>query len=161
MYSSDYSRTVVKYNSNLEEQWRRYLLSDQDYGFRMNFIPTSDDGLLLNFHYYWGTSSKVGAVFLKLGPDGEVPLQVENTPIQLSESIAYPNPGSEHLTISVSKNLAQAQVKLYNLSGQLVVEYEFSGFDVRIPTSNLQQGAYVYRVEDDSQVLYSGKWIKK
>lgn len=117
----------------------------------------------MNFHAFLGGSPyNVGAHFLKIGANGELPLAIEDMPLELTEVMAYPNPGKDYLNISVSESQNQAKVLLYNLSGSLVSEQSFSGFDTEINTSHLPQGTYLYRVVSNRQeMLYSGKWIKQ
>lgn len=153
---------VSKFDESFSELWRLYTETEGGYYDIFSLIPTNDDGLLLNFRTKWGSSYlDMGTRILKIGPNGEIPLQIEDSPVKLVEHLAYPNPGTEQLNISVSKNMEQASLSIYNLSGQLILQEQFSGFDVRINTSRLTQGAYIYKIHNQKEMLYSGQWIKE
>lgn len=69
----------------------------------------------------------------------------ENNIIKKSFS-AYPNPAKESLTIeNIDKNLS---IKVYDLSGKLVLETKSNDQKVKIETSSLQKGQYIVAIEN-------------
>ncbi|SHM29211.1 T9SS type A sorting domain-containing protein [Chryseobacterium polytrichastri] len=59
---------------------------------------------------------------------------------------AYPNPAKESLTIeNIDKNLS---IKVYDLSGKLILETKSNDQKVKIETISLQKGQYIVAVEN-------------
>lgn len=73
----------------------------------------------------------------------------------------YPNPTSEVLNIEVEKNLSNANISVFDVSGKLIISKKnISGKALNIPVNELSTGNYVIMVADSDQ-NFSAKFIKK
>ena len=72
--------------------------------------------------------------------------------------LVYPNPvppgGILHV---VASELNNAAFRLYNMEGQLVLNYGTRGFDEWIPTARLQAGLYFYTITEEGKIVQRGK----
>lgn len=73
----------------------------------------------------------------------------------------YPNPVRDELTVFVSSVSKQMKLKLYNALGQLVLTSPIESNTTQISFPNLNQGVYIYRIEDNASVIKQGKLIKE
>jgi len=73
----------------------------------------------------------------------------------------FPNPFSENAIIEVKgKELKDGLLKLYNLSGQLVKELEAQNNSFMISKNGLESSIYFFTIEDEGEVVATGKIIK-
>jgi hypothetical protein len=76
----------------------------------------------------------------------------------------YPNPANNEVTIEFENpefNNVNAKLKVYSITGTLVYSYSFqtsNSYKV-LPTENLQNGIYLYRIELDNGISKSGKLV--
>lgn len=74
--------------------------------------------------------------------------------------LVYPNPvppgGLLHV---VASNLNNAAFRLYNMAGQLVLNYGTRGFDELIPVASLQAGLYFYTLTEEGNIVQRGKIV--
>ena len=72
----------------------------------------------------------------------------------------YPNPSSSQTTIQADKNLTNATLTVYNLSGQQVKEIKnISGQTVTLFRDNLPSGLYFIYLTQDSAVISTKKLV--
>ncbi|MDD2633906.1 MAG: C10 family peptidase [Bacteroidales bacterium] len=74
----------------------------------------------------------------------------------------YPNPVSDNLTIKTINELYKADLKIVNISGQVVFETNINASEgeiININTTNLQKGLYVLIINTDDNCL-TKKFIK-
>jgi len=78
------------------------------------------------------------------------------------EARVYPNPVSSKLYFNVSERIAGSTVRVYNLLGSEVMNYELAGTHDAIEVSSLQGGIYLYSIIDkNDKTLLSGKFNKE
>jgi hypothetical protein len=78
-----------------------------------------------------------------------------STELQPLVAFAAPNPFSEILDVYLEQNTAeQVNLQLYNLSGQKVLDQQFTGGQEQysLPTADLSPGFYMLRIEADGEV---------
>lgn len=68
----------------------------------------------------------------------------------------FPNPGTDHLTLSLSPGTYN--VALFDATGRTVLQEQVLGFPVVIGTAQLPSGVYVVRVDDEVQPM---RWVKE
>ncbi len=72
--------------------------------------------------------------------------------------LVYPNPvppgGTLHV---VASDLNNAVFRLYNMAGQLVLNYGTRVFDEQVPMAKLQAGLYFYTIAENGQIVQRGK----
>ena len=72
--------------------------------------------------------------------------------IEIIELIVYPNPAQEHIILESSKKIAQ--VSIYNLTGQQLIEASDDQFSFKLNTTNLDSGIYLARaITVDHQLI--------
>ena len=73
----------------------------------------------------------------------------------------YPNPTDKNLNLKLSSNLEKANVKMYSVAGQMVLQKNnLSGKDFTFDVSNLATGIYVLQVSDGKS-SYKSTFVKK
>ena len=81
------------------------------------------------------------------------------------EVMAYPNPVVDQLTISIegldNAQLGKLQMKVYDLTGRLLVNESMSSDIIRITASNWDAGLYAYHIVYRDQIVRSGKILKR
>jgi len=92
-------------------------------------------------------------------PAPPVGLQQNN---EQSGPYLYPNPAGERINLDFSHSIDKPLTfKVYNSSGSIVFQEEFSGFHdtKRIDLSGLPKGLYIYSLEEGSRILNTDKLI--
>ncbi len=135
-------------------------------------IPTSDGGAMLLG--YTGFAAYVNDFFqqlsysreptshflLKLNRDGEL-VSIHGKPIvQTSECILVPNPGKDVCKAVLAVQNREAELFLYNLSGQLLLQKHLSQPETELKIMLLRPGTYVYKVMTKGKQIGYGKWVK-
>jgi len=60
----------------------------------------------------------------------------------------YPNPAADYVRLELSQSLTpRSQLKLYDLSGRLLLTTHFTGPRYELPTADLQPGTYFVRIQ--------------
>jgi hypothetical protein len=80
----------------------------------------------------------------------------ENTDIinqDLFDVMVYPNPASDHVSISIPENDKKVKVTLINASGLVVETSEFNAMDAEYPISHIKPGMYLLRFERDGMIV--------
>ena len=79
------------------------------------------------------------------------------------ESNCFPNPAQDHVTISYAINARTAfELKVFDISGQVVKERNTSSNQVLLPVQNLQNGLYFYKLVDrKNRRISTGKFVKE
>lgn len=74
----------------------------------------------------------------------------------------FPNPFTEIATINVKgKVLDNGRLKLYNLSGQLVKELNAQNNSFVISKSGLESNIYFFTIEEEGEIVATGKVVKQ
>ena len=85
-------------------------------------------------------------------------LAVKNVKQNTGKLIAYPNPATEKLTLSLQTPVSNATIQVTSMVGQTVfrTRQPFSGTSAEIPVNHLQPGTYRLTVHDaNGEVLYN------
>jgi hypothetical protein len=101
-----------------------------------------------NVHPNPADKSSCETVNLKTVATGIAGQQAEN-PISL-----YPNPAKDAFTVKASRD-AVGILGLYDLNGRKLSETTLTGLQTEVPTSQLADGIYLYRVSDKRAGLIS------
>lgn len=72
----------------------------------------------------------------------------------------YPNPMLDHLNIQLEENETQAQAKIFNLSGQLIISQDLSAIRSELDVSELKRGVYFLELHTSADTQRA-KLIKK
>jgi hypothetical protein len=66
----------------------------------------------------------------------------------------YPNPAQDFVSIELPKNYNQAQLSIYNLTGQLVLQKQIIQPNQTMPITELGNGMYIFVVESGDRVVW-------
>lgn len=101
-----------------------------------------------------GGENNMGVVFIY----GNVPTGLINQ--QADEFTLFPNPCAEQCELKTSVYMDDAELNLWNLSGQLIRKIiHLKGHSALIDQGDLPDGMYFIQLIDNDKLLYSGKLI--
>ena len=76
----------------------------------------------------------------------------------------YPNPASNYIQFKLDAKYTEiyknVKLSIYDIKGAFIQEKNID-FNSNIAISNLQNGVYLYTLQDENQILKSGQLIKK
>lgn len=79
--------------------------------------------------------------------------------IENKNIIIYPNPISENSTIDLNSNSTSFNIEIYNLSSNLVKRFSSNSQKITISKKDFNQGMYFYKILDNNNKQYTGKFI--
>jgi hypothetical protein len=65
----------------------------------------------------------------------------------------YPNPAQDFVSIEIPKNYNQAQLNIYNLTGQLIAQKIVTQPNQQIPITDLDNGMYIFVIQNGDKVI--------
>jgi hypothetical protein len=65
----------------------------------------------------------------------------------------YPNPAQDFVSIDLPKNINQAQLSIYNLTGQLVLQKQITLANQTIAIPELSNGMYIFVIQNEDRVI--------
>jgi hypothetical protein len=71
----------------------------------------------------------------------------------------YPNPAQDLVSVTMSKNVSNAQLNIYNLTGQLISQKQITQSDQTIPITELDNGVYIFVIQNEDTILYRQRII--
>jgi|GEM_PF-5186987 len=77
------------------------------------------------------------------------------------EVVAYPNPVKSFLTVVMPSNAGNAQFKVSDATGKLLITISSQNISNMINTQSLVNGWYQLQVVTNGKVMYTGKFIKQ
>ena len=94
---------------------------------------------------------------------GENLIMVSIDPVEpLAEVKIYPNPFSEFVNIEIEDlRIDDGQFKLFDATGKLLRQQNFNQSNFRFHKKNLRTGMYFFTIENNGQLISSGKMIVK
>ncbi|MBK6731166.1 MAG: T9SS type A sorting domain-containing protein [Bacteroidetes bacterium] len=124
-------------------------------------LALADGGaIILTSRYDWTNPETDRDIYIfRVDADGDLILDMENSPIQQFDFLVYPNPVSDYLIIK-SQLIQSAFVEIYNMNGQLVNRNEKLSTELKIDLSSLSSGIYTYRIFTEKGLMQSGKFVK-
>lgn len=89
-------------------------------------------------------------------------LKIQKPKDNKEEIIMYPSPANDYLYLKGIKN--NEIIKIFDINGKLVIEKKkvdlSSDDDTKIHVSDLTEGIYIVKIENDDKTIYSDKFIK-
>ena len=70
----------------------------------------------------------------------------------------YPNPAKEFVLVDMAEN-QDVVLKLFTLTGQVVLQEQVKGLGQKINISSLKEGLYIYKILDEKGKMITGKLI--
>ena len=154
---------VLQTDSMLNIRWERLYGGDARY-FMTKMIATDDGGCLLagcRYDYQNTFEQDLGMVVLKLNSEGLMVGAGEEPRIEMHEAVVYPNPGSEVLHVHIAVQYPDSEIFLFDMSGRVVLQQKMQGSNVRINTTLLKPGMYLYHITSPVGLEESGQWLKQ
>ena len=156
-----YWMTVVKMDSNLNVEWKRYCATPEEL---MNVEPF---GTLLSITVEDGEGSVNGFVCSETYPEGVIHLILTHDGIPASVDSAievrpycfYPNPTHDALYLQYSPDVQPRQIEFYDLQGRMVCTQR-NGLE-SIDMSQLSVGTYTMRITMEDGKTFSDKVVKE
>jgi len=149
---------LAKMDSNLNVLTERYLGGDSFYAI-MTMIATTDGGMAIGGYKYdymvneWGDND---AFLIKTDASLMVSTPEYST-IPVHSALVYPNPGSGAMNIRTTEN--GSMLRLYNLSGQQLLQTKIVGLITEINCHHIPGGVYVWKLFKNNREIDHGKWI--
>jgi hypothetical protein len=146
-------------DEELNPNWTKYFGGDAYY-FVCDMCPSIDGGSIIT-----GTRYKNGSAgpfereifIMKVNEDGLVGTEEPEIPIK--NAIITPNPGKDYLHLHTG--IYPAQLQIFNINGQLVLEEVIQKNVTTIQTQSLSSGTYVWQLLKDGKVVETDKWVKE
>src|SRR5687768_8606845 len=161
-YGSSYF-SITKLDADLNIICNHFIGSDMDY--RINGITAFKDNGAIVFGWRMGQFEdhfygKEDIYAYKVGENCELVTSTEDSK-EISFSIsAYPNPGLNNLTFSVSGfDPATLRVEMINELGQLLFQTSDLSNNIQVP--EMASGQYFYRILQNEKLLGVGSWVKQ
>ena len=109
------------------------------------YIGTGTNGV--NFNDFWQFNPT----------DNTIGIEESSTAI-----VVYPNPASDFITVFGNPTItAKQEITVYGLDGKLLLKEPRFLFKQNVALSHLQSGTYLLRIEQEGQVLYQEKIVKR
>jgi hypothetical protein len=159
-YSSNKSYVCLSsIDEELNPNWTKYFGGDAYY-FVCDMCPSIDGGSIIT-----GTRYKNGSAgpfereifIMKVNEDGLVGTEEPEIPIK--NAIITPNPGKDYLHLHTG--IYPAQLQIFNINGQLVLEEVIQKNVTTIQTQSLSSGTYVWQLLKDGKIVETDKWVKE
>lgn len=154
---------VTRIDSNMQIIDNHFYGGDAYY-FPFNIKKTSDGGAIIvgnRFDVNNPDNHVFNAFVLKINSSGEATgIFDENIDIS-KQAFVYPNPGFDFLNLITGEQLKTSIFKMYDINGKLILSKDVNSSEMKINTSGLKRGTYIWNVTKNSIVTESGKWIKQ
>lgn len=123
---------------------------DEKFLYLGNFYPDS----LTSFQFIGNGSPSFGAAYYYVD---EVSIY-KCEPLGINENGAekikvYPNPAQDCVTLTIPQNFTNAQLSIYNLTGQLLMQKQIAQPNQQIPITELSNGMYIFVVQNGERVI--------
>ena len=154
---------ILQTDSMLNVRWERFYGGDAYYEMG-KIIATQDGGCLVGgtrYDYQNVSDEQTDIIILKLDKNGILVGNKEYLSMKLSESIVYPNPGTNEIKVRIATQHPESLFELFDMNGKQIVSQEISGKWGTINTTFLNPGTYIYRITSEQGLFESGKWIKQ
>ena len=113
------------------------------------FGPTSDDEMMVMILMY--TEDTTGVVF-------ENPNALSEIYNPLDEISVFPNPAQDELTFALPLDIGEVRLRIFDILGrELIRENNEAGNIIKIQRRGLNDGIYLYRIEDNHGNFKTGK----
>ncbi|MCK4407172.1 MAG: T9SS type A sorting domain-containing protein [Bacteroidales bacterium] len=147
-------------DSNLNINWQSFYGGDAFY-YLWGLRATQDGGcIMLCTRYDHNTQYHEYDIYiLKVDSLGLITNINENTKINISNAIVYPNPGKNQITIKTfTKN---SYFELFDITGKILLKKFIPDYSTEVNVSHLPKGMYFYRIYNNKNIFETGKWVKQ
>jgi hypothetical protein len=160
-FSTDKSWFVLSsYDSLLNLHWTKFYGGDAYYTLN-GITATSDKGCIMygcRYDYLTQDQEK-DLLVIKVNDEG-IYTGIEDTLSKSYDAIVYPNPGIDYLVIKSGSQINGAHFILSDSQGQSVIKENINNTTLKLNTSNLDSGIYLWQIVFRNKVIESGKWVR-
>lgn len=125
-------------------------------------VCTNDSGCVFTGTTSDGTIGNKDIVFYKIAKTGEALLVSAIPPVSdsIEQILVFPNPVTNNFTVFIdTKVSSDFQIRLYNLTGQLVYTKNIEPNLKTIHQPRLSRGLYLYTIHNKNELVFNGKLI--
>ncbi|UPT65778.1 MAG: T9SS type A sorting domain-containing protein [Sphingobacteriales bacterium JAD_PAG50586_3] len=115
-----------------------------------NFSPKFQADYIFNYSQF---SSSITYYFIDDVSVIECDSLVGVNEIPFNTISIYPNPAKDFVSIELSKNYNQTQLRIYNLTGQLISQKQITQPNQTIPISELGNGVYIFVIQSGDNLI--------
>jgi hypothetical protein len=131
-----------------------------DKNYMLNSIKTTTEGDVLLLGRCSELDTDLWNIFImKVDENGLITSIKEEPEIPIKNAIITPNPGKDYLHLHTG--IYPAQLQIFNINGQLVLEEVIQKNVTTIQTQSLSSGTYVWQLLKDGKVVETDKWVKE
>ena len=129
-------------------------------------IPDSEGGCLIySMRYDFQTNNNERDVYIikMQREDMELVTQISQTNDNPADGLAFPNPAGEQISIPLNNNLKQlSRIQVFKLDGRKIFDKQIEGMGnlITVDIANLLDGLYIYKIQQNNQVIKTGKFLK-
>ncbi|MFP4665028.1 MAG: T9SS type A sorting domain-containing protein [Bacteroidales bacterium] len=149
---------VVNLDSTLTPRWEKYIGGDAYYNV-FNLTALQDGGVVLacRRHDYREHVGEMDVCLFRLDAEGNLMASTELHPHSSGFEI-YPNPVHDRLYINGLRTYRDAEVKVYNASGQLMLQEKLH--EDYLDVASLPKGFYLLKIHSEDEIFVQ-KFVKK
>lgn len=160
-YQQDSSWVIIaNMDSNLNIRWQKKYGGDMFY-MPYSTLATSDGGcMVLGFCWDYKTQQDENSIFV-MKVDSTGLLASISYPVTFKNTIhPFPNPGNDYFKIDFNAQQFPVELKVFDISGKLLLSETIENKYQRIHTSGLNSGLYLIRMTDNNKIEKTVKWVK-
>ncbi|MFP4665029.1 MAG: T9SS type A sorting domain-containing protein [Bacteroidales bacterium] len=149
---------VVNLDSTLTPRWEKYIGGDAYYNV-FNLTALQDGGVVLacRRHDYREHVGEMDVCLFRLDAEGNLMASTELHPHSSGFEI-YPNPVHDRLYINGLRTYRDAEVKVYNASGQLMLQEKLH--EDYLDVASLPKGFYLLKIHSEDEIFVQ-KFVRK
>lgn len=157
--------SIAKFNSNLGLQWIKYYGLDDDHGYIMySLLSTEDNGCIVvgrrGDRYESTLNFQSRAWAIKFDSEGNT-VSTQESNAQAWSATVFPNPSPGYLKLRMEGNTSESTLQLLNMAGKKVAGFSYLDFgENRFDLNYLPSGIYVWQLHHRGELIGSGKWVK-
>jgi len=155
---------LLQTDSMLNVRWEHFYGGDAYYTLG-KVTATKDGGCIMagsRFDYKAHSGVRERDIYIvKVNAEGLITNTHKHENKFVHDAIVYPNPGSNNIQVRVAMQHPRSVFRLFDISGQLVMEHDINGKTAQFNTSFLKAGTYVYSITGKKGLNENGKWVKR
>jgi hypothetical protein len=149
---------LIKMDTSLSVISQHFYGGDKNY--MLNSIKTTTEGDVLLLGRCSELDTDLWNIFImKVDENGLITSTKEEPEIPIKNAIVTPNPGKDYLQLHT--RIYPAQLQIFNINGQLVLEEVIQKNVTTIQTQSLSSGTYVWQLLKDGKIVETDKWVKE
>jgi hypothetical protein len=150
--------TLTKMDTALNIINQHYYGGDKNY--LLNTIKTTPEGDVLLLGRCSELDTDLWNIFImKVDENGLITSTKGEPEIPIKNAIITPNPGKDYMQLHTG--IYPAQLQIFNINGQLVLEEVIQKNVTTIQTQSLSSGTFVWQLLKDGKVVETDKWVKE